>query len=62
MYCFEIKFGGKICKIITFLRSPSQSKDDFDTFTGKLELTLDNIFDNNPFLVVGLGDFNAKSD
>ena len=41
---------------------PNQPKDDFGTFTGKLELKLNKIFDNNPFLVAALGDFNAKSD
>ena len=27
-------------------------KDDFETFTGNLELISDKIFDNNPYFVV----------
>ena len=36
-------------------------KDDFETFTGNLELISDKIFDNNPYFVVAW-EFNAKSD
>ena len=43
-------------------RSLSLSKDDFETFTGKLELALAKIFESNLFLVTVLEDFNAKSD
>ena len=43
-------------------RFPSQSKGDFETFKGKLELTLDKIFVNNPVLVSALGDFIPKPD
>lgn len=41
--------------------SQNQSNDDFKTFPGKSELTLDKVFDNNLFLVAALGDFKAKS-
>ena len=41
-------------------RSPNQSQDDFETFTNNLELSLDQIFETNPFFVITLGDFNAK--
>ena len=59
---FELKIGRKIGKAISLYRSPSQSKDEFKTFTRKLEPTLDKTFNNNPFIVITLGDFNAKSD
>ena len=42
-------------------RSRSQSQDDFETFTENLELNLENMVQTNPFLVVAIGDFNAKS-
>ena len=38
-------------------RSPSQSQDEFEKFS---ELNLDSLVQNNPFLVVVIGDFNAK--
>lgn len=44
------------------MKTPSQWKYGFETFTSKLELILDKIFDKNPFLVIALKDFNAKSD
>ena len=57
---FELKIGNKFCKIVSLCRSPNQSQDEFETFTNKLELILDKIFETNPFLVIALGDFNAK--
>ena len=47
---FEILFAGEICNFISLYRSPSQSHDVFETFA-----------DKNPYLIVILGDFNAKS-
>ena len=46
----EILFAGEICNFISLYRSPSQSHDVFETFA-----------DKNPYLIVILGDFNAKS-
>ena len=57
---FELKIGNKSCKIVYLYRSPNQSQDEFETFTNNLELILDMIFETNPFLVIALGDFNAK--
>ena len=51
---FELKIRKKIGKFLMFCRSPSLSEDEFETFTGKLELTLDKA------LIVE--DLNAKSD
>ena len=36
-------------------------QDEFRTFLKNFELTLDKIHENNPFMTVVLGDFNAKS-
>ena len=42
-------------------RSPSKSQDGFERFSEKLELNLDSLVQNNPFLVVLTDDCNAKS-
>ena len=34
----------------------------FDQFTDNLELTLDEVANHNPFLIVVLGGFNVKSE
>ena len=54
---FELKIGNKF---ISLYRSPNQTQDEFETFTNNLDLILDRIFETNPFLVIALGDFNAK--
>ena len=51
----------KICNFISLCRSPSQIADKFDSFLDDLKLTLDAMTENNPFLVVTTGDFNARS-
>ena len=56
MYCFWIKNCNKFCKIVSLYRSPNQSQDEFETFIDNV----DKIFETKPFLVIGLGDFNAK--
>ena len=48
-------------KLLSLCRSPSQSQDDFETFTENLELNLENLVQRNPFLVVAIRNFNAKS-
>ena len=40
---------------------PSQSSDSFEEFADNLQLSLDKISKQNPFLTVVLGDFNTKS-
>ena len=57
---FELKIGNKFCKIVSLYRSANQFQDEFETFTNNLELNLDNIFEANPFLLIALGDINAK--
>ena len=58
---FEIRIGGKLCSFLCLYRSPSQTRDIFETFADNFEVTLDSIINKNPFLVVALGDFNAKT-
>ena len=45
---FEIKISGKTCNFTSLYRSPSQSKDEFESFAENLELILDSIALRNP--------------
>ena len=58
---FEIKIADKTCNFISLYRSPSQSKDEFESFADNLELNLDSVALRNPYLIVVLGDFNAQT-
>ena len=58
---FELRIGDKTCNFVVLYRSPSQSQDIFESFCENFERTLDNLAQNNPFLLVAIGDFNAKS-
>ena len=58
---FGISFGGKLCNFISLYRSPSQSFDVFEKFADNFELNLDKVTNKDPYLIVFLGDFNAKS-
>ena len=58
---FELNIGGKICNFISLYRSPSQTQDKFEKFINNLELNLETLCQNNPFLIVLIGDLNAKS-
>ena len=51
---FELQIGSKICK------TASQTADNFASFLDDLKLNLDVLTDNNPFLVVAIGDFNVR--
>ena len=57
---FDIKLGDKICSLVVLYRSPSQSSDEFEYFSKHLELTLDRVMQNTPYMMVLLGDFNVK--
>ena len=57
---FEMKIGEILCNFIVLYRSPSNSQNDFETFSKNFELNLDTISANSPFLPVVLGDFNVK--
>ena len=58
---FEMRIGGKLCSFLYLYRSSSQTRDIFETFADNFDLTVDTIFNKNPFLVVALGDFNGKT-
>ena len=58
---FEIKIDDKTCNLISLYRSPSQSKEEFESFADNLELNLDSLALRNPYLIVVLGDFNAQT-
>ena len=53
--------GNKIRNFITLYRSPIQNQDDFQAFKDNLEMNLEILAQRNPFLMVVIGDFNAKS-
>ena len=57
---FELRIGRKVCKFVSLYRSPSQNRDEFETFLDNLVLNFDHMADKNPYLMVVLGDFNAK--
>ena len=54
--------GNKSCNFITLYRSSSQNKDYFQAFIDNLERNLETLAQRNPFLMVVLGNFNAKSE
>ena len=58
---FELSIGNQVCRFIHLYRSPSQTPEEFQTFTLNLKLSLDALLCGNPFLTVMIGDFNAKS-
>ena len=59
---FKVLIGNKLCNLISLYRLPSQLTDVFDQFADNLELTIDEVANSNPFLIVVLGDFNVKSE
>ena len=62
--CLNLKIGSKLCTIVSlrwWYRSPSQSANEFENFLNKLNLTMESITQNSPFLTDVIGDFNARS-
>ena len=57
---FELKIGDKVCRLVALYRSPSQSQDHFLPFSQNFELTLEKLSENNWYLLVAIGDFNAN--
>ena len=45
----ELIIGDNLCSFIILYRSPSQTRDDFETFMKNFELNLDKINKKNPF-------------
>ena len=58
---FEVSITDKICHFIHLYRSPSQKQDEFQELKSNLEINLGALSANNPFLIIMIGDFNAKS-
>ena len=56
-----LQVGCKICNFISLYRSRSQTQDESEKFIDNLELNLETLRQNNPFLTVLIGDLNAKS-
>ena len=57
---FEILIGGNLYNFISLYQSLSQSSNSFEEFADNLQLSLDKISNQNPFLRVALHDFNPK--
>ena len=55
---FNLIISNKPYGFIALYRSPSQSQDDFATFSDNFEMTLDLV--SNKFLFAVHGDFNVK--
>ena len=53
--------GDKLCNFIALYRYPIQTQDLFESFKENLELNLEFGVQNNQFLVMLLGNINAKS-
>ena len=58
---FEIKIADKNCNFISLYRSPSHSKDKFESFADNHELNLDSSALRNPYLIVVLGDLKTQT-
>ena len=57
---YILKIGDKVWNFISLYRSPSQTLDDFES-SKNFEFSSENIVQRKPYLVVVIGDFNAKS-
>ena len=55
-----MRIGDKAFNFVVLYRSRSQSQDAFEDFCEKFERPLENLAQNNPFLLVAIGDVNAK--
>ena len=58
----ELTVGDKTCNFVVLYRSPSQSQDEFETFSDNFKMTLDILAQKNPFLMTTIRDFSAKSE
>ena len=57
---FDLIISNNLCSFVALYRSPSQSQDDFATFSNNFKMTLDLVSKKNPFLLVVIDGFNAK--
>ena len=49
-------------RFLTLCRSASQNRDEFDKFLDNLELSIDHMAEKKLYMMVAIGDFNAKSN
>ena len=56
-----MKIDDKLCIFVSLYRSPSQTQDEFETFSENFERNLVRLFQKNPFLVAVIEDFNVQS-
>ena len=57
---FEVKINGKTCNFVSLYSSHSQTKNEFENLIENLELNLEHIAKNSPFLILLLGDFYVR--
>ena len=57
----EIRIGRKLCSFLCLYSAPTQTRNIFETFADNFKLTLDSIINKNRFLIVALGNLNAKT-
>ena len=57
--CLKL-FSNKLCNFISLYRSPGRYSEQIENFLYNLDLTLEALIQNNLFLTVMIGDFNAK--
>ena len=57
---FKLKIRDIFCRFLALYRSPSQTQDDFLSFSQNFELTSGKLSESNPYLLVAIGDFNRK--
>ena len=55
-----LNIGDKLCRFVALYRSPSQTQDDVWSFSQNFELTFEQLSENNPYLLIAIGDFNTK--
>ena len=58
---FEASINNKRGYVVSMYCSPSQTSNDFNSFTTNLEKLVVNISSTNPHFMLMIGDFNAKS-
>ena len=57
----ELRIVNKKCFITVLYRLPSQSLKEFEKFKTGWKQTIININEDNPYLVMFIGDFNARN-
>ena len=54
---FKIRIDAKMCNFFSLYGLPSQARGIFETYVDNFELPQNTIIDQNPFLIVALGNF-----